>query len=144
MEHIPNEVELLYNQCNRYSVTPDFTSLCSLIDICLGNFTCSFILLDALDECNSLELEKFLRSLKQLRDRNIKLLCTSRPHITDIDNWVEMTSSLEIFAHDDDIRNYLSHRMDKEWKFSDRLQRQVMEQLLINAQGKSHRIFYDH
>jgi hypothetical protein len=97
-----------------------------------------------LDECNSLELEKFLRSLKQLRDRNIKLLCTSRPHITDIDNWVEMTSSLEIFAHDDDIRNYLSHRMDKEWKFSDRLQRQVMEQLLINAQGKSHRIFYDH
>lgn len=135
MEHIPEEVESLFNHCHRYSATPDFESLSSLINVCLKNFTRSFILLDALDEFNAVELEKLVASLKQVTDSTTKLFCTSRPHIAHVGNWAE-TKSIEIFAHEDDIRNYLAYRMDQEWKLNDRLRSEAIGQLVANAQGK--------
>jgi len=135
MKDIPEDVESLYDHSNRHSVTPDFRSLSSLVGVCLRSFSSSFLLLDGLDECNSLEMKKLVMSVKQFGARATKVFSTCRPHIANLEANFESTSSLEIIAHEDDIRNYLSHRMDEEWRLSDRLRFETIEQLVSGAQG---------
>jgi hypothetical protein len=135
MEVLPPEFEALYDQCTRTSKTPDESSLITLADVCLGHFSSTFLLLDALDECRSMELRRLVIWVRELRKRATKVLCTCRPHTAHFEKQLEATSNLEISAHDDDIRNYLAFKMDEEWGLSERLRVKAIEELVKGAKG---------
>lgn len=135
MDHIPPDAEEVYDQSTRYSITPDFLKLSSLLDGCLENFSSTFLLLDALDECDDLQLKKLLPTIKQMRSKSTRVFCTCRPHIAHIEGQLDASGSIEIFAHEDDVRNYLTHRMNEEWRLSEGIRQHTMNEILKGVKG---------
>ena len=95
------------------------------------------ILLDALDECTSRTLEDVIALIHQLKDPNVKWFCTFRPILNDLGERLNILIIHSIDAHDEDLRNYLSIRLNKEWRHAKILRERDIEPLVKDAHGKS-------
>ncbi|KAJ7088301.1 hypothetical protein C8R44DRAFT_861679 [Mycena epipterygia] len=117
----------------RPSLAEAHTVLCSAI----GEYSKIFILVDALDEYPEAQRGILLRDLSRL-GCNVKLLVTSRPHITI--GHVLSFKRLEIRARDVDIRNYLEGQIMKSPRLSKNIQispdlREAMEARIVQRSG---------
>lgn len=106
-------------------------------------FSSVYVMLDALDECNSETLEDTISLIHQFEKFGIKVFCTFRP-IIDFQGVrrLEAQTIHSIEAHDKDVRNYLSIRLNKEWRHSNkRFLPKIIDQLAEGAKGKSVSLF---
>lgn len=73
-----------------------------------------FIVVDALDECSQSndKRDRFLDEPQKLT--TARVLITSGPHISNIPEYFEDVSSLEILATADDINVYIKERISKQ------------------------------
>ena len=101
-----------------------------------ANFASVHILLDALDECSSRTLEYLIVLIRTLKDHGVKVFCTFRPILNDLGERLNILAIHSIDAHDEDLRNYLSIRLNKEWRHAKSLQEKVMDPLVKGAHGK--------
>ena len=101
-----------------------------------ARFSSVHILLDALDECTSRTLEDVIALIHQLKDPNVKWFCTFRPNLIDLGERLDIPSIQSIGAHDEDVRNYLSIRLNKEWRHDKGLGNEVIDPLVKGAHGK--------
>ncbi|KAF8246653.1 hypothetical protein K440DRAFT_683829 [Wilcoxina mikolae CBS 423.85] len=77
------------------------------------SFAQTFIICDALDECDRQEQREILLPLfHRMGERGIRLFMTSRRYPDDIEDSYRHVPEIEIFAHEDDIRRYISQRID--------------------------------
>jgi hypothetical protein len=82
-----------------------------LLSVC-RNFTPSFIVINTLDECDTIRHRRpFLQALKRLESASIRLLVISRP-LEDIKHTFVLSNRIEIEATDSDIRKYLTQKID--------------------------------
>jgi len=75
-----------------------------------------FMVIDALDECFSESKDKLLEELQGLGPK-LRLLITSRPSIMDIGDYFQNVVHLEIRARNEDIKRYLTKRLQSESRF---------------------------
>lgn len=108
---LPHSVEALYNQHQHKGTRPTADELSkALHSICaFGIFTTSFIVIDALDECQSScgTRSRLIDEIFKLQKKhNVNILVTSRfiPEITDR---FDGTAQLEIRASQEDVMRYL-------------------------------------
>ena len=135
--YIPASIEMLLKQCcywletlppnleeayNRYQKSgekqrPDldeFTEL--LIDCCQKFNDRVFFLIDAFDECAERERPIVVTCLKRLQESGIRLLLTTRTHLSE-DLRTELNSEvLEIRAQQEDVKTYLSYIIEAKAK----------------------------
>ncbi|KAK3946180.1 hypothetical protein QBC46DRAFT_1825 [Diplogelasinospora grovesii] len=79
----------------------------------VGMFGCVYLIIDALDECETTNRGRFLEPVTRLtKAGNVRLLVTSRPHIQDVNDRFEGQPSLRIEAQADDVRKYLYQELD--------------------------------
>lgn len=71
-------------------------------------------MLDALDEYSGETLDDILGLIHLFQISGIKVFCTSRPHICNLRDQLN-TSIMLIDARDENVRNYLIIRLNKEW-----------------------------
>lgn len=108
----------------------------------VNELECLYLVIDALDECDTIHRKAFLRSLGLLMQTGkVRLLVTSRPHIQDLTDWLHQHSNLlnmKIEAQDEDLETYLQQELDRQGvsdiadsNFANRLVRK----LITDAEG---------
>lgn len=107
------KVRALYECCGDGKRRPTSGELSSLLQAEARNFSKLFIVIDALDECPSVD-DMTSKFLLELQKTSPHLLVTSRPHLKSvIEQFLPNAIRLEIRAHDEDIKRYLDEQFRK-------------------------------
>jgi hypothetical protein len=79
------------------------------------SFVQKFIVFDALDECDQqTQRQTLLPMLHRMGEVGFHVFLTSRRYADDIEESFRNASSIEIIAHDDDIKSYLNAKIDED------------------------------
>lgn len=92
-------------------------------------------MLDGLDECTNETLEDAITFICRFKDSGIKTFCTFRPILINLGDRLGAQTIHSIDAHDEDIRNYLSLRLNKEWLHDNNCLEQIIDRLIQSAKG---------
>jgi hypothetical protein len=137
---LPPELVDLYERLNGGDKRPDLDQLQKLLLSLCGNRT--FILVDALDECNiTTERGLFLSTIQALQDASIKTFITSRPNLEDIKTQLDQVPQVEIVAIESDIKRYLKEKVNTNTVFRNRiasspgLEGKIMDTIASRASG---------
>ena len=112
---IPETLRSSYYRHFKNGTRPSHIELLELLaDIELG-FSSLFLVIDALDECNSIDgtRSNLVSSLRKYLHNGSRLLFTSRPS-GDIENLLKDCPQLEIRASERDVRYHVSSRLMSE------------------------------
>jgi hypothetical protein len=133
----------LYERCtgNDSKRRPTSSELSILLQSESQFFSKLFIVIDALDECPSVDdmTSKFLLELQKLRP-SPQVLVTSRPHLKSIiKQFLPNTICLEIRAHDEDIKKYLNEQFKRKHVLTLLVTdtTEIIEKIIEKAQGMS-------
>ncbi|KAB5536197.1 hypothetical protein GE09DRAFT_343208 [Coniochaeta sp. 2T2.1] len=132
--HLPDGAYNLYRRLKPKGAQPTFVDIANSLKSVTRLYSRLFILVDALDEADSHQRARFVRSLFALQaEGKVNIFATSR-FIPDIVKEFSGAESLEIRATDKDIENYLEGRMPElesfpDWskKLQDEIKKTIME-----------------
>ncbi len=123
------------NHLDRQQLESLFLSLCS-------DFNRTFVLIDALDECNiATERSSLLSIIQALQDASVKSLITSRPNLEDINMQFDQALRVEIVAKESDVKAYLMGKVMANPVFAKRissapgLEKNIVETITSRASG---------
>jgi hypothetical protein len=131
---ISNEIRSLYLHHNKQRTRPTLSDLSSLLQSEIHRHSKVFILIDALDECSRKNgtRDNLLSEIRKLQPFTY-LLVTSR-HISATEHGVEETGYLEICAHNEDIKQYIKHRVTNEPQLAHHVEKDpTLEDKIINT-----------
>ena len=74
----------------------------------------SFIVFDALDECETEQRCILLNFVRRLSTSDFKIFATSRPHLGDAEEFFEKELKIQIVSQIQDIGIYMNKRMNRE------------------------------
>ena len=109
---LPKSVQSLYEEHQNKRTRPLCDEISKTLHSVTLGYTKTFIVVDALDECQSLERRQLLSEIFKLQaSAEVNIFATSRfiPEITD----KFKSPSLEIRASEEDVRKYLSEHMQR-------------------------------
>ncbi|KAG5782522.1 hypothetical protein H9Q73_003823 [Fusarium xylarioides] len=112
---VPSAVTELYKSYKKKGQRPSVEKLSTALQFVSSVFSRTFIIIDALDECQTVGgcRSSFLDELLSLQACcGINLFMTSR-FIPEIADYLESQTNLEIRPSDDDVRKYLDGRMSQ-------------------------------
>lgn len=139
LEEIPKPISDAYDQ--RSNSGPHLTELeiRKFVQSLLSPTRVAYIVIDALDECAADHREFILSFVRELRmNRNVRILITSRPHVQDINDCLQMERKVLIEADSEDLSKYISHRLH-DLKLKDKvdssLPQKIIEKLVEGAGG---------
>lgn len=137
---VPDSVRTLHDQHKNKGSRPSLDELSKTLELVLTDFSTFYIVVDALDECQSIDgyRSRFLPHLFSLRTKNkVKLFATSR-QIPEIANEFNGCLSREILATDEDVGTYLDGHISLLPKFvlkSPELKEEIKTQLIKAVEG---------
>ena len=134
------EISLVIDNC-RGSVLGRDAAL-TLLNTLLHKLDKAFICIDALDELSTKVRVDFLKALTGiLAMKNTRLFLTSRPHIkSDIIKGLKLPlehKSMNIAAHDEDIRKYIGHQLENDPLHEDAMSPSLQENIIAAITSKS-------
>ncbi|KAL8715136.1 MAG: hypothetical protein Q9220_001093 [cf. Caloplaca sp. 1 TL-2023] len=108
---IPPAISTLYQKFSKQQRAPPQQDLMhALSAMCCGHRRV-FIVVDALDECESKHRREFLKLLDELKE-TVNIFITSRPHIDDLAKIFEPLFLVEVKAHDSDLWKYIAQEIE--------------------------------
>jgi hypothetical protein len=116
LQHVPTAAPLewirkLYEKHIKSGTRLDFDEAIEAVRKILESFKRIFLVIDALDECQSDTLAKLLPQLRKLQDASdLRILATSRPHESIADEFKD-DLKLQIEADSGDVGHYLNDRL---------------------------------
>lgn len=143
---IPAALESLYSSCEKEKRQPRLDDLLQVLREAILEFSASYIILDALDECNDqTQLLEILQILSGWELEHLHVLLASRKE-RDIECSLESfisaddTISLRMREVDNDIAIYIKHRLSndktlKKWGQDLKLREEIEAALMQKAQG---------
>jgi hypothetical protein len=139
-------IEDLFSTCCNGREQPSDDALMTVLQQLVKGFNETFIILDALDECNnSQELLQYLEKIFQWRLGTLHVMVTSRPE-EDIKDFFEplldhdQRICIQTTLVNDDIRAYVQHRIQndaklKRWKERPEVQTEIETSLMERVDG---------
>lgn len=114
----------------------DTPALIDMLKFTSQQFRNTFVLFDALDECDASEQEDVLDFICQLKNHpSCSVFLTSRPHLRRIRSLAASSSTLNIRADDLDIQTYVRDRLKKEGYLAEEFKHEIIEKLQLGAKG---------
>lgn len=112
----------------------------AIISVC-ENFDRTFLVVDALDECENEQRRILLRALSNLEGKaSLRILLTSRPHLHDEIKKVSVRHfSIEIGATDSDLTTYISQMVDRSDK-ADEIDKEFKQEIIQKIIEKARRM----
>jgi hypothetical protein len=132
------EVLAFYGRFRSRATQPELSPILQTIVHLSTLFSSTFLILDALDELDEKHLPLLLNSISQLLDggQKIQVFATSRPHLGTVQNFFKSALSISIRADEEDIKNYLTIKVDENLSESQKaLKSEIVESLSISADG---------
>ena len=119
---LPQELITLQNDLGQKNRRPSLDELKNLLKSLLSHYQRTYIVVDALDECEAIrERRLLLPVLESLPNSLTRLFVTSRPNSEDIFEVFGRASQIAIAAPASDLRRYIQERMDERKEFVSRL-----------------------
>ena len=131
--YVPKDIQNVHDDCAKRSGNPDFALLSLLLDSCSKRFCTIHLIFDALDEFQQSRLKKlisFLSHLKDAKEPCFKILCTTRPHLSDLANELNALATFEIESCNPDVANYINWRLEEEWQHHEDLKPIVLKAII--------------
>jgi hypothetical protein len=91
--------------------------------------------MDALDECGDTQRPQIVSLIRQLSDAPFSIFATGRDYHETVQELFESTPMVEIQAHNDDIRNFITVKLNEDGKTKQGLRELILNSLLTKAQG---------
>jgi hypothetical protein len=137
---LPRSVVEFHKQFEKQRDRPRLKDLETTLLLACREFRQTFIIIDALDECDAGKHRKdFLQVLKGLEKASVKLFITSRPHPDDIKRNLGTFPQITIEASDSDIRKYFTEMIDQDDAAVDlvdeHLKQEIVRDITSGAQG---------
>jgi hypothetical protein len=137
---VPRQFRNLYDEQRRKARLPDLSVWIREWAHVSSKFSSVYLIFDALDECGPKVTREILQLTdKKLRNSNTKIMYTVRSHMMPIIREHFQVQSIiwqKIEAHDDDIKTYLTTRMEEEWRHAPDLIPDVVDVVSNGARGK--------
>lgn len=134
---IPDPVRDLYKRYKTTSTRPQFEEISRALSSIIATYSCVFIVIDALDECQSTSRMRLLAEITKFRaEAEVNVFATSRP--MEINDLFKAGALLEICAHEIDVRRYLDGNMFRLPGFVSRnvaLQQEITTAIMRKTQG---------
>ncbi|KAF5512894.1 Vegetative incompatibility protein HET-E-1 [Colletotrichum aenigma] len=137
---IPSSLEELYNMHQRKKTSRTLEETTSVLQAIASSYRRVFIVIDALDECESKSRQALMTEVSRLRKRHpTNVLATAReiPEIIESFN-LKCASTLRIQASDVDVSRYISSRIPDMLSFVQRrpgIQEEIREGVLCRING---------
>jgi len=135
---VPGDVTSLYKRHNNERTHPSFDEILKVLHSVAVDYSRTFIIIDALDECQVSDRERFLSEIFNLQAKTgASLFATSR-FIPEIAKRFGGSISLEIRANDGDVKRYLGGKMSRLRQFVLRdstLQEEIKTEITKAADG---------
>jgi len=96
---------------------PLLADLMRMLRIAIASLPQIFVCIDALDECLPKELPQLLESLRDIvrEFSGARIFLTGRPHVGDVfDRYLPEVAAIPVSPNEDDIRNYLKMRLERD------------------------------
>jgi hypothetical protein len=105
-----------------------------------STFTQCYLVIDALDECDTNHRSALFGILDNFRRRvNTRVFASTRPHLSNIEPSFKDAAQIEVTASGTDLQTFLSRMIDEhpdsEYIMDDALKREILEKLCANAHG---------
>ncbi|KAL9120568.1 MAG: hypothetical protein Q9187_002877 [Circinaria calcarea] len=145
-EFIPESIVSLYEACRKGTKPPQINDLERVFQALVDYNTRTFVVLDALDECESRqELLVFLESAIKRKANGLNIIITSR-RLKEFDDFFhdylseQSIVSIQNQKVDDDIRLYIHGRLlhdrrFKRWQKQPRVQEEIENRLMKKSEG---------
>lgn len=98
-------------------------------------FSATYLVIDALDECERAQRGILLQVIGRLLEANFKVFTTCRPHTRDVRRFFHEAPKIHIVADTSDIKSYLNTRLDDQMSLSSMLKNRIVDTLSLSAQG---------
>jgi glycyl-tRNA synthetase alpha subunit len=135
IDKIPDEVEDMYKTSVSACTRPSLGVLTKCFIRLLRNFSTSFVVFDALDECNPEQRDPIVGFIKDLQREKARVFLTSRPHLSEIQElFLSNLVTLQIEAEKHDLRNFLGIELAKR-KINKTLSASIIQTLVEKADG---------
>lgn len=139
-KHLPQSVLAFHEFQQKTQIKPLCEEVIAAIIECIGLYTRTYILIDALDECRVSHdgRPKLLQALHQIRNKTgVNLFVTSR-YLLEIAESFESEPSLEIIAREKDVSIYIEGRINDLPSFvlgRDDLKQEIHHEVAAAADG---------
>ena len=139
---MPKPVSELYKRIESQQRQLQQQDLEQAILLTCAGFEQTFIVIDALDECDNEHRKDLLRSLAALQKvPSMAIFLTSRPHVgEEITRKLGNPLQIEIGATDIDLRTYLSRRIDDSDNV-DVIDEEFKEEIIVKIIQAAHRMY---
>lgn len=105
---LPDQVKDLYNRHEGKKTRPSFNEIVEILNSVVRDYTRAFIIIDALDECQDIDSEKFLFETFSLQAKTEANLFATSQFNPKIMKKFEASISMEIRADDENVRRYVA------------------------------------
>jgi hypothetical protein len=135
LDTIPSELESLYDEFVKKDARPVLSDLYPILLLCIQKFPFVFAVFDALDECGDSHRREILGLISQLQKWGCRILMSSRPHLRkSLEAQLNDAFTIEISADEEDVKNYISFRLDQCGNNNPELEQKCMN-LAAGVQG---------
>ncbi|KAF3938207.1 Ankyrin-3 [Dactylella cylindrospora] len=139
---VPRKLVELYETYSRSGKTEPADEIRDLVVQLASSFATTYIVVDALDECDAEHRLDVLDVLQELADAGIRIFTTSRPHPEDINDVFEGADKIELTARPDDISKYIRAEIaryqrgkPKTRQIEDQLKERIVTDLVYMSHG---------
>jgi hypothetical protein len=128
----------LYSRFTGGGKRPDLKELTSLLLQFSKSFNQTYILIDALDECNDAsDRETFLAVLQEIQRASVKLFITSRSHLSDIPRVFGNQCRVDMTSNKKDIQEYLRTKLTGDFELAELIGPELREETVSNIVRKA-------
>jgi hypothetical protein len=134
-KEIAPSIRAMYHKCRKHGARPELSELLDCIKDSASSFSSTFIVLDALDECDMNQRPKLFGAIKQLSSVSVQIFATSRPHLRDVQDFFQAAPTIQIKADIRDLENYLMIQVEERMPQNRMLRSRVVNTLSTKADG---------
>jgi hypothetical protein len=135
---VPHRLDRLYKELEPQRRRPNLEESIGLLVALCNERERTFVLVDALDECEAIhERRLFLPLLQSLPHGSTRLFVTSRPNNEDIYSIFSAAPRIVIAAPESDIRRFVTERMEERREFMERLTPRLKDQIITTISARA-------
>jgi hypothetical protein len=131
LEVLPSKITQKYDELQPRGQIPGSESLLDFLLNCSESFPSIYIVIDALDECNEMQLASIVSMIVQLSAiQKFKIFATSRHHPSPVQSLFARGITVEIDSRNHDIEDFLDVRLNGVKRMTLALKTKIMARLL--------------
>jgi hypothetical protein len=135
IERVPSELrDVWISSLSKHQRPAGSSWLLELFTAVSKQFTATYVLVDAFDECHPSQQENILAAVEKLCQENkIRVMLTSRHYLQSLNSLPAIT--LTISANNTDVKKYLSSKLEKEKFLNQELKEKISLQISSEKSG---------